>query len=299
MTTGAILGTAAPAGGGPGGGRVLDFRRRGAPPRRRRPSVLLSLARPLAAALVLVAVPSGVVAWVLTAPRFELRDVVVAESLGTGGTHRVSAAWVRQTLAPLQGKNLVLLPLGRVAGRLHRNPWIASVELVKELPDRLRVRVSERHPEALLLSGGSLVYTDEDGRSIAPVASAAEREAARRARLVVVSFTREPHPDGVAAALKVAGELGRVQPDWAGHLARIEVLGEEDFRLHSEALPFPLLVTRGRVGENARRLRELLPELQRRYSAITVVDLRFSRRIVVQPAQPALPPGPRAAGEGA
>jgi hypothetical protein len=64
------------------------------------------------------------------------------------------------------------------------------------------------------------------------------------------------------------------------------VLGEEDFRLHTGALRFPLLVTRGQVGPKIRRLEELLPELERRYPAITVVDLRFSRRIVVQPAAP-------------
>lgn len=90
----------------------------------------------------------------------------------------------------------------------------------------------------------------------------------------------------MAGALEVAAELGRVRPDWAGALTRIEVLGEEDFRLHTGALRFPLLVTRGQVGPKIRRLEELLPELERRYPSIAAVDLRFSRRIVVQPAAP-------------
>ena len=106
----------------------------------------------------------------------------------------------------------------------------------------------------------------------------------------MVSFARDPHPAnpagvGVAAALKVAAELGRVQPDWAAKLAQIEVLGEEDFRLHTDALPFPLLVTAGQVGPKVQRLVELLPELTQRYTRIEAVDLRFSRRIVVQPSQ--------------
>jgi hypothetical protein len=37
------------------------------------------------------------------------------------------------------------------------------------------------------------------------------------------------------------------------------------------------------VGPKVKRLTELLPELDRRYPAIQAVDLRFSRRIVVQP----------------
>jgi len=50
------------------------------------------------------------------------------------------------------------------------------------------------------------------------------------------------------------------------------------------------------------RLVELLPQLSQRYSRIEAVDLRFSRRIVVQPAiqpsQPALQ-APQAGGAGA
>jgi cell division septal protein FtsQ len=287
VTTGALL---RPAVVPPSGGRVLDFRRKGVPPRRRRPNPVLALLRPLLYAFGLVAVPLGVAAWVLTAPRFQLRDVTVE-----GGTRRVPAAWLLRAVEPLEGTNLVLLPLSRVAERLHRNPWIDRVEIRKELPDRLRIEVTERRPVALLLAGGTLAYADEEGRPIAPVSSAAEREEARRAGLLVVSFAHPPHGGGVDAALEVAGDLGRVQPDWAAHLARIEVLGEEDFRLHTEALPFPVLVTRGTVEPKARRLQELLPELRRRYPKIEAVDLRFSRRIVVQPALPS-PPPPGGAG---
>ena len=102
---------------------------------------------------------------------------------------------------------------------------------------------------------------------------------------MVVSFVHRElsASDGVAGALEVAGELGRVQPDWAAALSRIEVLGEQDFRLHTDALRFPLLVTRGQVGPKVEKLKELLPELDRRYPAIQAVDLRFSRRIVIQP----------------
>lgn len=278
-------------GGAPGAGagaRVLDFRRRGAPPRRRRRHPLLVLLRPLATALLLVALPAGLAAWVLTARRFQLQDLVV-----DGGSRRVPAGWVRETLAPLRGRNLVRLPLAEVAARLRRNPWVDTVEVRKELPDRLFVSLTERQPVALLRHGGRLVYADAAGRPIVPVDSLAE---ARKARLLEINFSHPSHPapDGVAGALEVAGELGRVQPDWAAHLTRIEVLGEDDFRLHTEALRFPLLVTRGQAGPKVRRLVDLLPELERRYPAIERVDLRFSRRIVVQPGAPP----PVAAGAG-
>jgi cell division protein FtsQ len=278
------LGSPPPGAGGPGlanssGARVLDFRRRGSPPRRRRRHPLLLLLRPLAGA-----------------------DVVVE-----GGTQRVKPAWVRQALAPYRGKNLVRLPLTELAEAVQKNPWVQSVELQKELPGRLRVALTERRPVALLRSGvggrgangangasepGGLVYADPDGQPIVEVDSVPE---ARKAGLLEVFFSR-PVPGGMAGALEVAGELGRVRPDWAAALTRIDVLGEEDFRLHTEALPFPVVVTRGEVGPKARRLEELLPELERRYPVIESVDLRFSRRIVVQPGAP---PAGTGAGAGA
>jgi cell division protein FtsQ len=290
--TGTVTASVVPPGTG---GRVLDFRRRGTPPRRRRKSLLVKLLKPLAVAVGLVALPAGLVSWVLTAPRFQLRAIEVREMKGS--SRRVSEAWVRQALAPLQGKNLLRLSLADAAARVQRNPWIASVEIAKELPDRLRVRISERRPIALLLAGRDLVFADAEGRAIAPVATAAELEAARKTGLLVVSFPGKPHPNGMAAALKVAAELGRVEPNWAAKLAQIEVLGEEDFRLRTEALPFPLLVKEGEVAPKMQRLVTLLPELARRYPKIEAVDLRFSRRIVVQPAN-SVPPA-AAGGTGA
>ncbi len=275
-----------------GGGRVLDFRRRGTPPRRKRRSLLWTLGKPLAMALVLVGLPAGLVAWVLTAPRFGLSDVEVTQGVERAGTaRRVSDEAVRQALAPLQGENLVRLSLAEAAALVERNPWIASVEMAKELPGRLRVKVVERRPVALLQADGGLVYADSEGNAIAPVSTPEEREAARRDKLLVVSFSQRPHGEGISAALGVAAELGRAQPTWAGQLSRIEVLGEEDFRLHTDALPFPLLVRSGQVKPKVERLVELLPELSRRYVRIEAVDLRFSRRIVVQPAQSSPPPG--------
>ncbi|HEX5719422.1 MAG TPA: FtsQ-type POTRA domain-containing protein [Thermoanaerobaculia bacterium] len=257
-----------------------EFRRSGAPPRRRRRNPIVALLRPLAVSLLLVAMPAALVTWVLASSRFDLAEVIVV-----AGTPRIPAEALRATVAPFEGGNLVLLPLDSVEVAVRRNPWVDTVEVAKELPDRLRVAVTERQPVALLVRGGGLVYADEKGRPIAPVE---DPERARKGGLVVVVFT---HPqlspsDGVGGALEVAGELGRVQPSWAGALSKIEVLGEQDFRLHTGALRFPLLVTRGQVGPKVKRLTELLPELDRRYPAIQAVDLRFSRRIVVQPAAP-------------
>jgi hypothetical protein len=307
---GGIAGAVGTVGGASGAGRVLDFRRRSTPPRRRRQSVLVSLLRPFATAFLVVAVPLAAGAWVLGSPRFALREVAVE------GSDRIPAAWLQNAVAPLVGRNLVALPLDAVTDRLVRHPWIASLAVEKELPDRLRIAVTERKPVALLAVGSiggssgsgrsspgaveALVYADMTGRRIAPVAPGddtagllvvqisdkAPGAAAGAADTAVRKAGQTSAGGGVARALAVAGELGRANPTWAAGLTRVEVLSEEDFRLSTRALPFPLLVRRGQVVEKVRRLEALLPELGRRYARLDGVDLRFSRRIVVQPAAP-------------
>lgn len=271
MTVGLQMGPLAPAGSE--GGRVLPFRRRPLLPRRRRRSMLLALLRPLATALAVVALPLALATWVVTSPRFALRRLEVE------GTGRVAEPGVRRSLSPLFGENLVTLPFSAVASLVAQNPWVASVEMEKDLPDGLKLRLAERRAVCLVLAaGGALAYADLEGRSIAPV-PAGERPAGM---LVVRGAT--PGSGGVARALGVAGDLSRANADWAASLEEVEVLGEEDFRLRTRSLPFPLYVRSRHVRSKVPILEQLLPELGRRYTAFEAIDLRFSRRIVVEPA---------------
>ncbi|HEX6862993.1 MAG TPA: FtsQ-type POTRA domain-containing protein, partial [Thermoanaerobaculia bacterium] len=135
-----------------------EFRRSSAPPRRRRRNPVLALLRPLAVSLLLVAMPAGLVTWVLASPRFDLAEVIVV-----AGTPRIPAEALRAAVAPFEGGNLVLLPLDSVEAALRRNPWVDTVEVAKELPDRLRIEVTERRAEALLvkdIGDTGLVYAD-------------------------------------------------------------------------------------------------------------------------------------------
>ncbi len=93
----------------------------------------------------------------------------------------------------------------------------------------------------------------------------------------------------VAGALRLAAQLRRLRPGWTAALSQIDVVDEDDYQLRVEGLPCPLLVRGSRLADNLVRFEQLLPELRRRYPALAAVDLRFSRRIVIQPAQGAPP----------
>ena len=93
----------------------------------------------------------------------------------------------------------------------------------------------------------------------------------------------------VAGALRLAAQLRRLRPGWTAALSQIDVVDEDDYQLRVDGLPCPLLVRGSRLADNLVRFEQLLPDLRRRYPALAAVDLRFSRRIVIQPAQVAKP----------
>ncbi len=280
-------------------GRGL-FRRAASAPRRRRHRPLRIAVRWLLRCALIAAAPLALVAWLLSSPRFALTDFSITP------TTRVPVGWVDSSLAPLTGSNLIRLPLARVHQQLVAHPWVAGVSIHKELPSTLRVEVEERQPAVLVTYADELWYADREGVLIAPLAEDEEPDGL----LVVRGFDAAPvassgtdleetetaprplpQLDSVVKALVLAEELAEAQPRWASGLIALEALNDDDFVVETTALPFALRVRTGAVAERGDRLRELLPRLEERFGTdgLATVDLRFSRRIVLQSDEPSGP----------
>jgi cell division septal protein FtsQ len=239
--------------------------------RRRRQGLPRLFAGALLRALLLVGAPGSLLLWLLYSPYFLIRELQVQ-----GGT-RVSAAWVEENLRPLAGRHILAVSLEGVRRRLSDHPWIASVALRRELPDRLRVVVVERQPVARLVTDGGMVFLDVEGEPIAPCPAGAGEG------LLLVRHGW-PGTVPVREVLEVVGELQRVEPAWGLGVREAEVLGERELRVRGEALPFALLLRGGEVAAGVRNLRRVLPELETRFATIESVDLRQPHRLVVRPA---------------
>ena len=232
--------------------------------------------RPLVVAAGLVGVPAATGYWVLSHPSFELRRLSVA------GTERVAEGWIREQLRPLTGRPLLLVKLGEVERLLRRHPWIGAVNVRKSLPDQLHIEVQERRPAAILVKGADSLWVDQKGRVIAPVDTETGPAGLLR---IEASVGREPD---VAAILAVTDEARRQGGAWAQAIERVVVSRAGDFRIHSTALPFPLLVGPRAPEVALERLPDFLDEIVRRYPHAGAVDLRFANRIVIQDAAPQL-----------
>ena len=234
------------------------------------------------ARIVLVAAPlAGMAWWLLIAGGFRLVEIVAT------GSPRVGAAWIEQTLAPEIGSNLLTLPLSRVEERVLRHPWSARVTLRKELPGRLHVEVLDRQALAILEESDRRLFIGREGKRIDVLGPEESTGGILSLRLAVTGAAAgerwlQNESALLRTALEVADTLSEVH-GWKSSLRRVEILGDDCFRLYNRSLPFPVLVQLDNLGPALQRLSELAPEIVRRFHAVDEVDLRIAGRIVIRP----------------
>jgi cell division protein FtsQ len=96
-------------------------------------------------------------------PYFDLKDIRVA------GNDRLSREDILGTAQVKLGLNCLDMNVGEVKNRLDANPWIDSVTVRRELPDRLLIHVREKVPAFWVRQGDGLYFADAHGRVIAPM----------------------------------------------------------------------------------------------------------------------------------
>ncbi|MEZ7196604.1 cell division protein FtsQ/DivIB [Pseudodesulfovibrio karagichevae] len=96
-------------------------------------------------------------------PYFDLQDIRVA------GNDRLSYEDILKTAQVDLGLNCLDMNVGEVKNRLDANPWIDSVTVRRELPNRLLIDVREKVPAFWVRQGAGLYFADAQGRVIAPM----------------------------------------------------------------------------------------------------------------------------------
>jgi cell division protein FtsQ len=169
----------------------------------------------------------GIVAWAVRQPVFELHRVVI-----DGNLARASSAHLERVIREELKGTFFTLSLAGARASLQRVPWVKSVALRRQWPDRLEVTISEHQPlarwneTALVDTEGEVFSADYDGelpQFIGPEGRAAEiaqhfREfgAALQPRSLAIAELRLSPRGGwqlrTTGAPALAIELGRSAP---------------------------------------------------------------------------------------
>jgi cell division septal protein FtsQ len=80
------------------------------------------------------------------------------------GNNRTSREELMELVKDKTGDSLWKLDLEEIRKTLKRNAWVRDAEVTRQLPDKLRVKINEREPYALVRrSDSTVVWIDRDG----------------------------------------------------------------------------------------------------------------------------------------
>ena len=93
--------------------------------------------------------------YVMESPFFNILDITIDGNINLNRDDILSAANIKI------GQNIFSVNTGEIYKRLKGHPWIKDTAVKKEMPDRLKIKVNEREPVAILKSNELYLIDDE------------------------------------------------------------------------------------------------------------------------------------------
>ncbi len=226
------------------------------------------------AALAVAVVGLSLWVWHLTLSdgRFAVRNIEV-----TGVTH-TSRQTLEAVTSGFAGVNLFRIDIGHVQRELRALPWVSRVEIEKKLPDTLRIRITERTPWALVRSGSTLRYADENGVPFAPLSpSVGDPDLP----VIIASDTAD-----LQRCARLIRDLHQRDPLLYSRISEVRPIAPHAFALFDRDLGAVVYADAEHLSEKWRTLYAIANAERFQRGAIEYADLRFADRVVLKPVHP-------------
>ncbi len=212
--------------------------------------------------------------------RFRLRS---GSSIELAGTQTVSRRQVMEVFAADLGHNIFLVPLADRRRRLEAIPWVESASVMRLLPDRLRVDLTERTPVAFVRMGSRISLIDRNGVVM-------ELPRSRKYSFPVIKGMSESEPLSTRSArMQIYSALMRELDSEGAHysqdLSEVDLSDPEDAKVVAADPGGAVLIHLG-SSDFLRRYKIYLAHLQewrQQFQKLDSVDLRYERQIIVNP----------------
>ncbi|MFZ3213293.1 MAG: FtsQ-type POTRA domain-containing protein [Terriglobales bacterium] len=234
----------------------------------------------LAAAAALAVCASAIYGYGEHSWRFRLRS---GSSVEIAGTQTVSRRQVMEAFAPDLGHNIFFVPLDQRRRQLEAIPWVESATVIRLLPDRLRVDLTERTPVAFVRMGSRISLIDRNGVVM-------ELPRSRKYSFPVIKGMSDSEPLSTRAArMQIYSALMRELDSEGAHysqdLSEVDLSDPEDAKVVAADPGGAVLIHLG-SSDFLRRYKTYLAHLQewrQQFQKVDSVDLRYERQIIVNP----------------
>ena len=203
---------------------------------------------------------------------FQFKDTVAL------ATEHISEEELKSLARIPVGKNIFDIDLGALEATLKKHPWIDKIKVFRMLPNKIKFIVEEKKPVALL-SQDRLYFLDSTGKKIAPVRPGENTD------FLIVSGMNSSQIENGALILQAYDLAHEYQKnEFLKDLPLSEVHWDETlgFFLFTEHPSFEIRVGKETYFKKFSRLEKVLKDLAYKSLAPRVIDLNFSKKVVVK-----------------
>jgi cell division protein FtsQ len=202
---------------------------------------------------------------------FPLREIKIL------GNMHLTEGEVRALARLRTGEGLLRISGKNIADNLLKSPWIKTATVRKDLPDRLRIRICESSPFAILQMKGEAFFIDETGRIL------------EKMRGETVSFLPviNGDPSKRRASYMEALNLVRVlkQRNIATERGRVEIMadveGPEQLSVVLDGMV--VKIGNGDYDQKLDRIADVEEEIRKRVLTVEYIDVRFAGKVIMKP----------------
>lgn len=223
--------------------------------------------------LVVLAVVVVAAVWTYRETQSDARFAV--KKIEVQGVTHTPAASIDRVTQQYVGLNLFKIDIARVQRDLGGLAWVSRIEIEKQLPDTLRIRVTERKPVALLSRGDRLVYVDATAKPFAELSPAAGDD-----DLPIISGASGSE---LQRAVAFVGELRAKDPQVYSRISEVRPIAPRGFALFDRELGAFVYANAEDVSAKWRSLYSIARAEQLGRGDIRYADLRFDGRVVLRP----------------
>ena len=218
--------------------------------------------------------------YMTSAPFFALSEIVVE------GNHKVDREAILKSAGIGEGTNIFSMDMETVGRNMEAMPWVKHVVLERDFPHRLKIRIEERRPLALV-NLERLYYVDEESNIFA--------EADEKTGLdfpVVAGLDRDSLVKGQRDAFKrldkaldfLKAMRGREGVFSWGSISELIVDKKGAITLYAMGSGIPVYLGKDGYESRLRRAEKTLTDLQQKGIKARLIDADFKDKVVVRKA---------------
>jgi cell division protein FtsQ len=211
-----------------------------------------------------------------------------SDNISISGTNNVSRTQVRNVMASDIDRNVFFVPLEERKKQLEQIPWVQSASVMRLLPNRLKIDITERTPMAFVEIGSHIALIDANG----VIMELPPGHATKYSFPVVVGISDSDPLSTRVARMKIYSQFTKELDSSGGHysadISDVDLSDPYDIKATVTDPHGAVLVHLGPANflEHFKVYIAHVQEWRSQFHKLESVDLRYDHQVIVNPDSP-------------